>query len=441
MTEHSSRSDDQDLHHRTPDEHVDTTDVAIIGAGPSGASAAAWLARRGLRVRVIERSHFPRFSIGESLLPQCMVHLEESGLLDAVRAGAFQTKNGAAFTRRGQYAAFDFHDKFTLGPAVTWQVERAEFDHRLIRGAQRLGAEVEFGTTVEAFHADPQRPQLTLANEAGERRTLEARFVLDGSGYGRVLARLTGLARPSTLESRCALFTHIDDHISCPDYDREKILIASHPSHEGIWYWLIPFRGGRASLGMVGEREALEAVADNDNDRFWALIHQEPRLNELLDKATPRRDINRLEGYSADVERLHGPGFALLGNAGEFLDPVFSSGVTIALDSAMRAAPLVERQLNGEEIDWQAEFEAPLRRGVSTFREFVEAWYDGRLPQVIYHQQQPKRIRAMISSILAGYAWDEANPFVAASQRRLTRLAEACAQQSDEQAVVAALEE
>ncbi|MCW4153176.1 tryptophan 7-halogenase [Halomonas sp. 18H] len=404
----------------------ETTDVAIIGAGPSGAAAAAWLARRGLRVRVIERSLFPRFSIGESLLPQCMAHLDTCGLLDAAQAGDFQPKNGAAFTWRDRYAAVDFRDKFSPGPGTTWQVERSDFDQRLINGARQAGAEVEFETSVEAFSADDHQPRLTLVDASGKRRSLGARFVLDASGYGRVLANLSGLARPSTLASRCALFTHVEDRIDCPDHDREKILIGVHPEHPGIWYWLIPFRDGRASIGVVGDSATLNAAGVDDSQRLWHFIQAEPRFAKLLANAQVTRSIGRLEGYSSDVERLHGPGFALLGNAGEFLDPVFSSGVTIALDSAVRAAPLVERQLAGESIDWDSEFEQPLRRGIATFREFVDAWYDGRLPRIIFNEKQPPRIRSMISSVLAGYAWDTHNPFVAASRRRLTSLAEAC---------------
>jgi flavin-dependent dehydrogenase len=404
----------------------ETCDVAVIGAGPSGAAAAAWLARRGHRVRVLERTRFPRFSIGESLLPQCMVHLESCGLLEAAEAGGFQLKNGAGFCWRGKDVSIDFRDKFTEGPGVTWQVERADFDQRLIEGARDAGAEVEFATTVEFFVADAEAPTLTLIDEAGARRSLTARFVLDGSGFGRVLARLTGLAKPSTLETRCALFTHVEDRISCARYDRDKILIGVHPEVLGVWYWLIPFRDGRASVGVVGDRATIEGGGASDEERFWHFVRAEPRYAELLERAEAVRPIGRIEGYSADVERLHGPGFALLGNAGEFLDPVFSSGITIALDSSARAAPLVERQLAGENVDWHAEFETPVRRGVATFRAFVEAWYDGRLLSIIFSERQPPRIRAMIASVLAGYAWDQSNPFVAASRRRLDRLAEAC---------------
>ncbi|GAB3342865.1 NAD(P)/FAD-dependent oxidoreductase [Chromohalobacter beijerinckii] len=405
---------------------VDSTDIAIIGAGPAGAAAAAWLARRGWRVSVIERNHFPRFSIGESLLPQCMVHLDSCGLLDAARAGHFQPKNGAAFTYRGQDSAFDFRDKFSDGPGTTWQVERADFDQRLIAGAQAFGAQAEFGMQVTDFSGDADGQRLTLVDEQGDSRTLSARFVLDASGYGRVLARLNSLARQPSLESRCALFTHVEDRIADPRYDREKILIGLHPQDPNVWFWLIPFANGRASLGVVGERSRLERGGADDGERLWHFVRQEPRFAELLHDARSVRDVDRIEGYSASVETLHGPGYALLGNAGEFLDPVFSSGVTIALDSAMRAVPLVERQLQGENVDWQQDFEQPIRRGSATFRAFVEAWYDGRLPAIIFHHRQSARIRTMISAVLAGYAWDERNPYVSASERRLSRLAEVC---------------
>lgn len=140
---------------------------------------------------------------------------------------------------------------------------------------------------------------------------------------------------------------------------------------------------------------------------------------------TPAREIN---GYSANVKSLHGPGFALLGNAAEFLDPVFSSGVTIAMRSASMAAGLLHRQLEGETVDWETEFAIPLKRGVDTFRVYVEGWYEGSFQDVIYYEKASPEIRRMISSILAGYAWDGKNPYVSEPRRRLRVLAELCSQ-------------
>jgi flavin-dependent dehydrogenase len=136
--------------------------------------------------------------------------------------------------------------------------------------------------------------------------------------------------------------------------------------------------------------------------------------------------VNRIGGYSANVERLHGPGFALLGNAGEFLDPVFSSGVTIALRSAHLATQVLLRQLEGEQVNWAADYDVPLRRGIDTFRAFVERWYTGELQDIIFYANQTPKIRRMISAILAGYAWDETNPYAADPVRRLDALHEVC---------------
>ncbi|HAW25768.1 MAG TPA: FAD-dependent oxidoreductase, partial [Pseudomonas sp.] len=156
-------------------------------------------------------------------------------------------------------------------------------------------------------------------------------------------------------------------------------------------------------------------------------VMEAPNLQRILKHAewdTPARLIN---GYSANVKALHGPGFALLGNAAEFLDPVFSSGVTIAMRSASMAAAVLHRQLSGESVDWDSEFATPLKRGVETFRAYVEGWYDGSFQDVIYYERAQPEIRRMICSILAGYAWDNRNPYVAEPRRRLRVLAELCA--------------
>ena len=157
-----------------------------------------------------------------------------------------------------------------------------------------------------------------------------------------------------------------------------------------------------------------------------AMIAETPCLAQLLRDAVFDTPVNELKGYAANVTTMHGKGFALLGNAAEFLDPVFSSGVTIALRSASMAAKVLTRQLNGEIVDWESEFAVPLKRGVDTFRTYVTAWYDGRFQEVIFTENPQPKIKAMICSILAGYAWDESNPFVTESERRLNTLVELC---------------
>ncbi|QAY90283.1 NAD(P)/FAD-dependent oxidoreductase [Pseudomonas sp. ACM7] len=410
-----------------PTVEMEHRQVVVIGAGPSGAIAAALLKRKGHDVLMIERQHFPRFSIGESLLSHCLDFVEEAGMLEAVNAAGFQLKNGAAFAWGEQYSAFDFGETFSNGKPTTFQVLRADFDKLLADQAALQGVDVRYGEAIVSVDFTLPKPQLDVLREDGSQYRVEADFVLDASGYGRVLPRLLDLEAPSDFPVRQAVFTHVEDHIDNPAFEREKILITTHPIHRDIWFWTIPFSNGRCSVGVVAAAEHFEGRMENLDDCLRGFIAETPSLAGVLNNAvwdTPARTIG---GYSANVKTLHGPGFALLGNAAEFLDPVFSSGVTIAMRSASMAAAVLHRQLQGERVDWQTEFAIPLKRGVDTFRCYVEGWYAGTFQDVIYHEGGSPDIRRMISSILAGYAWDERNPFVAEPKRRLRMLSELCA--------------
>lgn len=399
--------------------------VIIIGAGPSGSIAGALLQNLGYQVTILERQQFPRFSIGESLLPQCMAFIEQAGMLDAVVNAGFQFKNGAAFVYRDQHAEFMFEDKFTAGMGTTFQVQRGRFDDILAKEAVHTGVEIRWQTEVIAVDFSGDKPRLDVREPSGELVNYEADFVLDASGFGRILPRLLDLESPSGFPVRKALFGHIEDRIDNTQFDRNKIRITVHPDHKEVWLWLIPFSNGRSSIGVVAEADFYQSLVDN-KIVLRDIINQDDGLRELLKNAVFDEPINAIVGYSANVKSLYGKGYALLGNAGEFLDPVFSSGVTIAMKSASLAAAVLDRQFKGETVDWQTQYATPLQRGVDTFRVFVDAWYDGRFQDVIFHAEQQPDIKAMICSILAGYAWDEANPYVKNARARLDTLVELC---------------
>jgi len=411
---------------------VEKRQVVVIGAGPSGAIAAALLKRNGHDVLVLERQRFPRFSIGESLLSHCLDFVEEAGMLDAVRAAGFQTKHGAAFSWGERYTEFDFRDTFTKGQGSTYQVLRADFDKLLADQAELQGVEIRYEEEIFAVDFSGARsgdcPRLSVRRLAdGHEYQVQCAFVLDGSGYGRVLPRLLDLDTPSNFPVRQAVFTHVEDRSEGTGFDREKILITTHPTLRDVWFWTIPFSNGRCSVGVVAEVGRFTGRPEDLDACLKQFIEEAPSLHKMLKNAvwdTPARTIG---GYSANVRTLHGPGFALLGNAAEFLDPVFSSGVTIAMRSASMAAGTLHRQLSGETVDWEHDFAIPLKRGVDTFRVYVEGWYDGSFQDVIHFERAQPEIRRMISSILAGYAWDQKNPYVAEPRRRLRVLAELCA--------------
>lgn len=403
-------------------------DVLVIGAGPSGAVASALCKKKGLDVLCVEKEEFPRFVIGESLLPACMEILEDAGFLEAVENHGFQYKNGAAFTWKDKYTYFNFTDKFTKGYGTTYQVQRADFDKILIGQAQKQGVEVKFKTEVTDVEFKKHEAIVHIKDKKGESK-IKAKFVLDASGYGRVLPKILKLESPSCLPNRKAYFTHIEDKISHPFYDRKKILITTHPKKRGVWFWLIPFSNGRASVGVVGLEDELKikGVKEDENKKILKhFVNEAGYLGEFLKDASWDMDVQQINGYSKNVTKLYGDNFALLGNASEFLDPVFSSGVTLALYSAKLAASAVVKSLKHKKCDWEEEYEEPLMLAVDTFRVYVEGWYDEIFQDVIYAEQADENIERMISSILAGYAWDTKNPYVNKPKQRLKTLAAIC---------------
>ncbi|RQU93351.1 NAD(P)/FAD-dependent oxidoreductase [Burkholderia cenocepacia] len=400
-------------------------DVAIIGAGPSGAVAAALLRKAGCSVLVLERQHFPRFSIGESLLPQSMQYLEEAGMLQAVVEAGFQFKNGAYFVYRDRMSSFDFREKFSAGWGTAYQVERAAFDDLLIRCAAEQGADVRFGHTVRAFQPG-DKPRLDIVDEAGHDYSVQPSFVLDASGFGRVLPRLLDLDAPTGLPTRAALFSHVEDSLPAGSTDRDKICIAVHPERRDVWFWMIPLTNGRSSVGCVADAGFLDVPDARQESLLRELLQSEPTLSRLVGSKPFVMPVRRISGYASNVETLHGPGYALLGNAGEFLDPIFSSGVTIAMRSAQLAVAALERQLRGESVDWARDYDIALRKGIDTFRAFVERWYSGALQDIVFHEDKASDVKRMVCSILAGYAWDETNPFVREPARGLDILAQLC---------------
>ncbi|WP_394173846.1 NAD(P)/FAD-dependent oxidoreductase [Thalassotalea litorea] len=410
---------------------TEQADVIVIGAGPSGAVASAMLSKMGYSVVIVERQQFPRFSIGESLLPQCMVFLQQAGMDDAVREQAshagFQFKDGAVFHKNGEQTEFDFTKKFSAGPGTTFQVKRADFDKALADSAQQQGVDIRYQHSVLSVDVDGDTPSIEVQAPDKSTYHLSGKFLLDASGFGRVLPKLLELETPSDFPSRCSYFTHIRDNICDDSFDRNKILITVHPEYQDVWYWLIPFADGTSSIGVVAEAEFFEQYQSLTNEEVLKLlIQQAPNLSSLLSEYENCAAVNNIVGYAANVSSLVGNNYALLGNAGEFLDPVFSSGVTIATKSAAMIAPLVDKYLQGQSVDFTEDYEKQLRLGIDCFRTFVTAWYEGSFQDVIFYPKQEPEVREMISSILAGYAWDVENPYVAKSKRRFKVLSDLC---------------
>ncbi|KXX71703.1 NAD(P)/FAD-dependent oxidoreductase [Flammeovirga sp. SJP92] len=387
------------------------TDVLIIGAGPSGSIAGSILLQNGFNVTIIEKEQFPRFVIGESLIPKVMQHLDKAGLLEALDAQNFEKKYGARFFKGEKVCHFSFAEKFTDGWEWTWQMPRADFDYTIAKEVEKKGAEVLYQHAVTNVDFSTESVITSIEDKNGNTSQIASKYIIDGSGYGRVLPRLLDLSKPSDLPPRGSFFTHVED-INRPD-TIDGTTITFDILDKDLWFWVIPFSNGKTSLGFVGDTRFFEGITDdNKAEKFNELIQQseyyKARFSNLEYEFEPMSKI----GYSVGVKQLFGDRYVLTGNSTEFLDPVFSSGVSFAAESSALAAELVAKTLKGENVDWQKDYSDYILRGVEVFKSYIKYWYDGSLQDLFFSDEINFEFKKQITSILAGYVWDKDNRFV-----------------------------
>lgn len=387
-------------------------DVLVIGAGPSGCVSAGYLHKNNVKIKVVEKTKFPRLVVGESLIPRVMDHFQEADLLECLNAQNFEKKWGARFIKGEQICVFDFAKKFSKGWDWTWQVPRADFDNTMAQELIRKGIDLEFESEVTAVVFEGKKSITTIKERDGNFKEIHANFIIDSSGYGRVLPRLLDLDKPSDLDPHSSLFTHVED--SKRPEGQEGTMISFDILETEVWLWVIPFSNGKTSIGVVGPTDFINSLSENKNNK------------EALEKAIGLSDYYvkrfggipflfepvKLENYSRSVKQMYGDGFALTGNSTEFLDPVFSSGVAFATESGMLASKLYLKELGGESVNWETEFTAYMKKGINVFTTYVKEWYTGNLQTLFFHQPENTDVKRKICAVLAGYVWDEENPFV-----------------------------
>lgn len=387
-------------------------DVLIIGAGPSGCVSASHLHNNNIKVKIVEKTKFPRLVVGESLIPRVMDHFSEAGLFKSLDAMNFEKKLGARFIRGKEICVFDFSDKFSEGWDWTWQVPRADFDNTMAQEVVRKGIDLEFESEVISVSFEGKNSITVVKDINGIFKEIHAKFIVDSSGYGRVLPRLLDLDTPSKLDPHSSIFTHVVD-INRPEGE-EGTLISFDILETEVWLWVIPFSNGNTSLGVVGPTSFINALSEN-RDNVEALKNA-IQLSDFYIKRFGGVDFMfepvKLENYSRSVKRMYGDGFALTGNSSEFLDPVFSSGVAFATESGMLAAKLYLKESQGISVDWENEFTGYMRRGIGVFTTYVKEWYTGNLQTLFFHRPEDPEVKRKICAVLAGYVWDENNPFV-----------------------------
>jgi flavin-dependent dehydrogenase len=399
-----------------PQTAMQRCDVVVIGGGPGGSTAAALLARRGYQVIALEKAHHPRFHIGESLLPMNLPIFERLGVLDKVRAlGVF--KPGADFEAdndRG-YNTYAFARALGASPPHAYQVWRQDFDKMLFDHARECGADTREGhEVVEVEQHDPRDARLVVHADDGRSYRIQARYVVDASGRDALLSTKKKLRRKNPEHQSAAIFAHFRGALPRAGGDAGNISIYRF---DYGWMWMIPLPHGVMSVGAVCRPDYLKQRRGRTIEFLLETLRLNAGLWQRMQNAELIGNEVRVTGnYSYDSLRMGGPGWVLVGDAFAFLDPVFSSGVYLAMSGAEQAANVVDSALREPAVERALlhKLEKRQRAGMARFSFFIYRFNGPVMQQMFREPRNTWQLEQGVISMLAGDLFD--------TPRVLTRL-------------------
>lgn len=372
-------------------------DVAIIGGGPAGATAATLLARKGRRVVVCEKEEFPRFKIGESLLPHSLETFDRLGVRAKLDAHAFKKYGGEIATACGRrITRFYFDSAIQLNHSSAYQVERAWFDKMLIEHAAESGAEIRQPASIESVALDDDG--VTLKTSTGE---IRARYLLDCSGRNAVVGQQLDLKRRYDHLQKFSVFAHFE---GVQRDDGRDATLTRLVRGKREWFWLIPLDDKRTSVGVVMDIADYRAAKKSPEETLDAAIARSPLMRERMAGAQRITSVHAVGDYSYRNTRLHGSRWLLAGDAAGFIDPIFSTGVFLAIHSAEQAANAIDCALRRPwlralRFAWYARGLTSL---MNRYLRFVGAWYSEEFVDVFTTPKPPCRIPQAVNSVLGG---------------------------------------
>jgi flavin-dependent dehydrogenase len=374
-------------------------DVAIIGGGPAGSSAGTLLAKAGRRVVIFEKEKFPRFSVGESTLPATLNILERMGVREKIDQGGFLIKyGGEVVSACGQRVRFYFRNGLNAKRPTAYQVLRSEFDRILLDHAAETGCDVRQQTPVNSFEFDDDG--VTLYSENGI-NGVRAKYVIDCSGRKCLIGNRFQLKRPFPHLRKFSLYAYYDDvrREDGPDGTLTRMVRT-----KDSWFWMIPLSGNTTSIGVVMDTEKFRSMKMSPEGALAHCIAEQPVVNEWMEKARRVTDVYATGDFSYRNKQLFGDRWLLAGDAAGFIDPVFSSGVYLALLSGEQAADALNLVLDRPQNRAKAfrHYERRIFRVLDIYLRWASAWYTQEFVEVFLYPKEIFELVPTVSAVLSG---------------------------------------
>ena len=402
-------------------------DVAVMGGGPAGATAATLVAMGGFRVALLEREKTPPFKVGESLVPYTYETFARLGIVERLKKSHFQKKHSVQFfsaSGRGS-APFYFSETDPHERSTTWQVRRSELDGLLLENAVEHGVELRRGVQVQDVLFDGDRAAGVRARGPdGVREDIPARVVVDATGRNALLARKLELRVAEPHLRKVSIFSHFRGARRDEGLDEGATLIM-HTRNRDSWFWYIPLAGDVVSVGVVGDLEALMDRPGDAQSRFEEEIRNCPALEERLAGAEQAMPVRVVQDFSYCSERIAGDGWVLVGDAFAFLDPIYSTGVLLALKSGEAAADTICCALTNNDLSGAAlgAFADEFVAGIRAFRKVVYAFYDRDFNFADFLKAHPE-CRQGVIDILSGNVFGSGVESIFGPMEAMARLPE-----------------